>query len=608
MSLNFFNNRNFIILSSIDWNTHHQLHHELVDYLNRKNAKILFIENMGTRNIGFRDISRVGVRIKNFCKSWGGFINLKKYLTVFSPIFIPMHGIWIFDKINSFYIGNKLINWISFVNFTNPIVILFAPNPIALSIVKKIEYDLLAYYVADDMLLAAKPGSKIIKQCEEKIIIKSDIILYTSRNLKKKFVKKKNQSHFLSNGVNIDKFKKIKIKKINKKKFTIGFIGSVRNTIDEELVIFLAKKFPNDRIVFVGPIIHPLKDVINKKFKNVFFEGPLDHSKIPEVLTSFDVGLLPLKINDFTNSIFPVKLYEYLASGIPVLSTAAKTIVDFDKENKKSIFVCKNYVAFEKRINHIKKNLFSKTIINKNLLLAEKNSWKIKFDEFENLLFRKFCSLKKKKISFRDRISKFYELQKIKYIKLSIYIFSFFLIFVVIISKSTLNKYFEVTSKHNNYENVIVISGYGHRNYQNIDYQNRALDLIYYSKIVNIKNIIIIGRSSMFKEGELVLSILPPEIIKKNIISIKDYGSSYNNILQLKNVLNQNEDLSNIKNFLVISDSIFTRRLQLLMKKNIPGVNIDFLKKSENQIDRQIYFSIAYEILAIIKYKLKNYL
>jgi hypothetical protein len=141
MSLNFFNNRNFIIFSSIDWNTHHQLHHELVDYLSKKNAKILFIENMGTRNIRFGDITRVTMRIKNFYKSWGGFVNYKKYLTIFSPIFIPIHGNWFFDKINSFYIGNKLINWIFLVNFTNPIVILFVPNPISLSVIKKIKYD-----------------------------------------------------------------------------------------------------------------------------------------------------------------------------------------------------------------------------------------------------------------------------------------------------------------------------------------------------------------------------------------------------------------------------------------------------------------------------------
>jgi hypothetical protein len=606
MNLNFFNNRNFIIISSIDWSTHHQLHHELVDYLNKKNAKILFIENTGTRNIGFRDISRVSERLKKFFKSWGAFVNLKNSLTIFSPIFIPIHGNWIFDKINSFYIGNKLINWISFINFKKPIVILFVPNPITLSLIKKIDYELLAYYVADDMLLAAKPGSKSIKECEEKIIKQSDIIVYTSKNLRKKFVKKNDESHFLSNGVNIDIFKKNKTKKINKKEFTIGFVGSIRNTIDENLVIFLAKKFPNDRIVFVGPVVDPLKDVIEKKFKNVFFDRTVVHSKIPEVLASFDVGLLPLKINNFTDSIFPVKLYEYLASGIPVLSTASKTIVDFDKENKKSIFVCKTYNDFEKKIKYIKKNSFSNKLINKNLLLARKNSWKMKFAELESILCTKHYSKKEKRISFRNRVLKFYELQKIKFFKFVTYVFIFSLVLLVFISKPTLNKYFEIKPKNKDYENIIVVSGYGHRQYQNIDYQNRVLDLIDYSKKVNIKNIIILGRSSLFDEGKLIIAMLPPKIVKKNIILLKDYGSSYNNILELKNLLNQNEKFSDVKNFLIISDSIFSRRFDLLIKKNIPGVKIDFLKN--RLINKQVYFSIVYEILAIIKYKIKNYL
>ena len=120
MSISFFNNRNFIIISSVDWNVHHQVHHELVYFLNNNNNNILFIENTGSRNIQLRDLSRVGSRIKNFLKSWGGIKVINKSFTIFSPAFIPFHGNWIFDKINSFLINSKLLNWMSYVNFKNP--------------------------------------------------------------------------------------------------------------------------------------------------------------------------------------------------------------------------------------------------------------------------------------------------------------------------------------------------------------------------------------------------------------------------------------------------------------------------------------------------------
>ena len=84
------NNRNIIIFSSVDWETHRQLHHELCDYLIKKN-KILFVENTGSRSLRISDISRIKTRIQNFFKTKGGFRILNQYLTIYTPLFIPFH-------------------------------------------------------------------------------------------------------------------------------------------------------------------------------------------------------------------------------------------------------------------------------------------------------------------------------------------------------------------------------------------------------------------------------------------------------------------------------------------------------------------------------------
>lgn len=604
--MDFFANKNFIIISSVDWNMHNQLHHELVYYLKKNNNKILFIENMGTRNIQYRDISRIGVRIKNFIKSWGGFKVLDKSLTIFSPLFIPIHGLWLFDKFNSFYINNKLSKWLSHFNFKKPIIILFAPNPISLSILDKINYDFLVYYVADDMLLSAKSNRATINNCEKSIIKRSDLIIYTSKNLKKKFTKYNKNHHYLSNGVNIDKFKNINFteKKINKV-FTIGFVGAIRSTIDEKLIIFLAKNFPNDHFVFVGPIIHPLKKILQENLKNIFFYGEINHYQIPKVMKSFDIGLLPLKKDKFTNSIFPLKLYEYLASGIPVISSATRTMIEFDFENRKSIFVCKSFSEFVKKIKYIKNKNFLKKNVNKNKMLAIKNSWKIKFLEFEQLVCSKYFSVYNKNTFIYEKILKFYKLQKIKIVK---FVFLSFLIFISLfffINSKKFLQYFVVNSNNKNYQNVIVITGYGHRLYQNISYQFRLSELIDYNNELQFKNIIIINRSGLFDEGMAMVKMLPENFNNKNIILIADRGSAYNNILELKNILKKNSNLDSIKYYSIISEENFSRRFSLLVKKNIPDIEIDFLPSKHNS---QKYFTLFYEILAIIKYKINNYL
>ena len=71
-------NRNIVIFSSVDWDTHKQLHHELTEFLIKRNNKILFVENTGSRSFEAKDMSRVKNRIINFIKSKKGFRSLKK--------------------------------------------------------------------------------------------------------------------------------------------------------------------------------------------------------------------------------------------------------------------------------------------------------------------------------------------------------------------------------------------------------------------------------------------------------------------------------------------------------------------------------------------------
>jgi hypothetical protein len=322
-------------------------------------------------------------------------------------------------------------------------------------------------------------------------------------------------------------------------------------------------------------------------------------------MKSFDIGLLPLKKDKFTDSIFPLKLYEYLASGIPVVSSATRTMIDFDTENRNSIFVCKSFSEFVRKIKYIKNKNFLKKIANKNKILAIKNSWKIKFLEFEQLACSQYFSANNKSTFMYEKILKFYKLQKIKLFKFVIYSMLIFTSIIFVINSNKFLQYFNVNSNNKNYQNVIVITGYGHRLYQNVSYQLRLNELIDYNNKLQFKNIIIINRSGLYDEGMAMINALPEKFKNKNIILISDRGSAYNNILELKNILKKNSNLDSIKYFSIISEETFSRRFSLLVKKNIPDIEIDFLASKHNSPK---YFSLFYEILVIIKYKINNYL
>ena len=86
-----YKNKNFIILSSVDWDTHKQLHHHLTNHLLDLNYKILFVENTGTRSFRITDIGRVKNRLKNILRAKTNFIRINHKLTILSPLFIPFH-------------------------------------------------------------------------------------------------------------------------------------------------------------------------------------------------------------------------------------------------------------------------------------------------------------------------------------------------------------------------------------------------------------------------------------------------------------------------------------------------------------------------------------
>jgi len=112
----------------------------------------------------------------------------------------------------------------------------------------------------------------------------------------------------------------------------IVFTGAVVATkLDLELLEEVARARPDWSIVLVGPVgvgdprtdISPLR-----RLPNVHLLGARSYDALPEVLRGADVALVPYAINDLTRSVFPMKVYEYLAAGLPVVTTPLPALAD----------------------------------------------------------------------------------------------------------------------------------------------------------------------------------------------------------------------------------------------------------------------------------------
>lgn len=104
-----------------------------------------------------------------------------------------------------------------------------------------------------------------------------------------------------------------------KKRPIIGYYGAIASWFDQDLIEAVARRFTDCSILLIGAdTTHAQRKLAH--LHNVTFVGEVAYSELPYFLYSFDVAILPFKLNDLTLATNPVKIYEYLAAGKPVVS------------------------------------------------------------------------------------------------------------------------------------------------------------------------------------------------------------------------------------------------------------------------------------------------
>lgn len=174
--------------------------------------------------------------------------------------------------------------------------------------------------------------------------------------------------------------------KISQKK--IVFIGIFNFRINVKLLHYIITHNKGLKFIFIGPI---RKDVVKKfnkitKEKNVLYLGKKDKKELPFYLKNSDLGIIPYDTkSEFVKYSNPMKTYEYLASGLPVVSTKILALEDYPKD---IVYMTDNKEGFNKAIKRLMNNWNDEKItIAKNI--AEKNNWKNKIAYIEKFIKKK---------------------------------------------------------------------------------------------------------------------------------------------------------------------------------------------------------------------------
>lgn len=105
------------------------------------------------------------------------------------------------------------------------------------------------------------------------------------------------------------------------------YIGSLGQWFDQDTLVALARRYPEWSLVVIAPRELPIPAL--EALPNVHLLGPRQHRELPGYLAGATVGLIPFTVSPLTVAVNPVKLYEYLAAGLPVVSTPLPELEQF---------------------------------------------------------------------------------------------------------------------------------------------------------------------------------------------------------------------------------------------------------------------------------------
>lgn len=313
----------------------------------------------------------------------------KRNLFIFTPLFfIPLGRLTLIHKIN-LYIALVFIRLrISNLNLKNIVLWIYDPYDYWLlgwfknRIISCFDWaEEWSEYFID---LSLKSREKL-KRLELLLAKDVDVVFTVSQKLLKKAKNVNENSYFLPSGTDAKLFEKTDGDVILEdiahiKKPIIGYIGTITERMDLELLEFLAVALPDYSFVFIGDIHYGRVNssmLINKE--NFHFLGGKKYQDLPAYLKTFDVCIIPYRPEITEGE--PTKIYDYLASGKPIVSTPLVEILRF-----------RDYIRIaatkEEFARHIKEGVNERDpkLFELRTKFAKENSWAVRVEQIIEII------------------------------------------------------------------------------------------------------------------------------------------------------------------------------------------------------------------------------
>lgn len=246
-------------------------------------------------------------------------------LDIFLPDFVKVaieKKQWWYSAFKNEFVLETINKAIEYLKMRDCILLL--QNPMAVGVVGKVNYKCFAFDAIDNWIYhpQMKSNHDAVVQNYQMIEKKADVIFTVSKALTETFKDNKNV-HWVSNGVDINFFSRAIKEHHGEGEIKIGYIGKIQDRVDFDLIEKCLQRYPKFQFTFIGPVYSQNRVIkkLDKNYENITFLGDVHYSRLPEKMKELDVTIIPHRVNEFTESMNPLKLYEYLAAGKPVVTT-----------------------------------------------------------------------------------------------------------------------------------------------------------------------------------------------------------------------------------------------------------------------------------------------
>lgn len=159
----------------------------------------------------------------------------------------------------------------------------------------------------------------------------------------------------------------------------VGYYGAISSWFDAELISFCAINRPEINFVLIGSTFGAELECI-KGLSNVHLIGEISYSKLPGYLAYFDVCIIPFKLLPLTLATNPVKFYEYLSAGKPVVSVNLPELIPYSMY----CYLATNPADFLAQIDSALIQKEDDQLISRRIQLAKDNSWNMRVAQLLN--------------------------------------------------------------------------------------------------------------------------------------------------------------------------------------------------------------------------------